>query len=93
MTNRERLTGYHGSLHWKNILKEGLKADRASGGCPHIWLALRPDDAKVFGRVLQVDMTNLAFNWMDKDEPAYQPYWQGCYHGGDIEAWRIKLYD
>ena len=84
-------TGYHGTAAWEQVLAEGLKASKATG-CAHIWLALRPEDAAAFGKVLKVDMTGLEFEWMDIDEPAYQPYWQGCYHGGDIEPARVELW-
>ena len=84
------MKGYHGSEHSVAILEEGLLAAKAPG-CPHIWLALRPEDAVAFGTVLEVDMTGLDFDWMDQDEPDYQPFWQGCYHGGDIGPERIRL--
>jgi len=90
-----QLLGYHGTPAWREVLLYGLLADKASGGCPHVWLTVRPKDAAPFGVVLEVNMTGLDFGWQDKDEPLasiYQPYWQGCYHGGDVPPRLIKLY-
>ena len=89
LTLQDKMLAYHGSPYWQIILAEGLVASKAPG-CAHIWLALRAIDAAQFGTVLRVDMTGLDFDWMDKDEPEYQPYWQGCYHGGNIGSDRIS---
>lgn len=88
------LIAYHGTPFFEQILKEGLIALKSSPngvGCPHIWLAVKPEDAAVFGTVLEVNMDGLDFDFMDRDEPEYE-YWQGCYHGGNLGSERIKLY-
>ncbi len=83
---------YHGTPLPERILTEGLRAGKAdSSSCAHIWLAKSPRDAAMHGVVLEVDMTGLDFGWMDEDEPDY-PCWQGCYHGGDISADRLKVW-
>ena len=82
---------YHGTPHVKKVLREGLLARTAvdgegkTGTCPHIWLARKPEDAAPFGDVIEVNMEGIPG---DFEEGA----WQGCYHGGDLESWRLREY-
>lgn len=83
-----RKVAYHGTPHIEKVLREGLLAGCAIDGegnvgrCPHIWLARKPEDAAHFGDVLEVNMEEIPG---DFEEGA----WQGCYHGGDLEPWRL----
>lgn len=74
---------YHGTPYAGRVLREGLLASKSSESCPHIWLARKPEDAESSGEVLEVDMTGILGDF----EPGE---WQGCYHGGDLEPWRLK---
>ncbi len=76
---------YHGTPHATEALVQGLLASKATDSCPHIWLARHPADAAPYGEVLEVDMTGIPG---DFEHGA----WQGCYHGGDLAAWRLSLY-
>lgn len=77
---------YHGTPHVDQVLREGLLASKSSESCPHVWLARKPEDAAYPGCVvLEVDMTGISGDF----EPGA---WQGCYHGGDLEPWRLKRY-
>ena len=79
------LLAYHGTPFVSQVLAEGLKADKASGPCHHIWLARLPNDAAAFGVVLEVNMDGI--------EGDFEPgAWQGCYHGGDLELWLLRLW-
>ncbi len=78
---------YHGTPLPERILAEGLRREMAPSNCKHIWLARSPRDAAAFGVVLEVDMTGIAG---DFDEGAEG--WQGCYHDGDLEPSRIRVY-
>jgi hypothetical protein len=85
-----RKVAYHGTPHAGQVLREGLIAAKALDGqgghsCPHIWLARKPEDAESSGEVLEVDMTGIPGDF----EPRA---WQGCYHGGDLEPWRLRRY-
>ena len=77
---------YHGTYAWDQVLREGLRADKAPN-CKHIWLARTPEDAAHFGTVLVVDMTGIEGGFEDGPKG-----WQGCYHGGNLEVERISLY-
>ena len=82
---------YHGTPQIEKVLREGLLAHYAVDGegnmgrCPHIWLAKKPEDAVHFGDVVEINMEGIAG---DFEEDA----WQGCYHGGNLESWRLRAY-
>ena len=80
---------YHGTPFSAQVLQEGLKAHKALavGSCEHIWLAREPKDAKPIGTVLEIDMSGI-----EGEFELGELGWQGCYHGGDIDPLRIKLY-
>ena len=75
---------YHGSPHWARILKEGLRG-------AHIWLALAPQHAAVFGVVIEVDVTGWTQDWPIAEEDGL-PSWQACCHDGYIPPERLCLY-
>ena len=79
---------FHGSMAWEQILREGLDPSKASG-CPHVWLALMPEDAAPFGMVIEVDVHDFA-DWPQDDEGGLS--FQACYHGPLIESSRLKLW-
>lgn len=70
---------YHGTPHREAVLREGLRADKATCSCSPgcIWLARRPEDAAAFGEVIEVDVSHIPGDF----EPGE---WQGHYNGGDI---------
>ena len=80
---------YHGTPCRKQVLREGLIAAKAHGGCPHIWLAMRPEDAAAAGDVVVVDVTGFG-PWPVAEDGSD---WQACYHGGDIELERLRSFD
>lgn len=55
--NSEETNGiaYHGTPYVEKVLQEGLLTKYALGGCQHIWLARKFEDAVAFGDVVEVD--------------------------------------
>lgn len=74
---------YHGTPNIEAVLADGLRADK-SDGMPCVWLALRLEDARYFGRfggVVEIDLTQLEGSWPSGDDGS--PCWQAHY-GADI---------
>ena len=90
------IRAFHGTPHIEQVLQEGLRADMAvgvrnqsssgDGGCPHVWLAKRREDAAQYGDVVEIDVTGFG-PWPTNGDDGD---WQACYHGGDIGPDRLQ---
>lgn len=74
---------YHGTPHIERVLEEGIKGEFSDCSCKCIWLAKKPEDAAVFGEVIEVNMTGIPGDIPDGE-------WQGTFPHGYIEPQRLK---